>query len=416
MNLLVQPFSDVRLGRYLQEHLADSKWTEFRAAIAFVKRSGTQHIRKPLREFGGRGKVRLTVGVDLQGTSAEGLLDLLTCLPDGAVWVYRNEGPSTFHPKIYLFRNERHADLVIGSGNLTGGGLFTNYEVFLATSLDLSNNEDAAFVQQVEAALDTWSTEAEATCHRLTHDILKQLVAEGLVLPEAELAAQRAATVGRRGTLPGSTQGDIARLFRSVPVPRAPVVIDDTLGDAEGEHRQVSERVSPALSPLVAQNTSSLGSFVMTLQNTDVGFGQTTKGTSQRSPEVFIPLAALDQNGAFWTFPGQFKRDKGWDSSHPKDRRNGLGKLDRMGVPMRIGVVRLVNMFFNPRKKDFRLRNEVLRSSGNVGDIILVQRVEPSNGFEYDIRVAPKGSALFKQLEPLCNTPVPNSLKTFGYF
>jgi hypothetical protein len=83
---------------------------------------------------------------------------------------------------------------------------------------------------------------------------------------------------------------------------------------------------------------------------------------------------------------------------------------------MRIGTIQAVNMFFNPRKKDFRLRNEALRSSGTVGDILLGRRVSDVNGFDYDIQVAPQGSPLFAQLVPLCASPVPNSPKTFGYF
>jgi hypothetical protein len=154
----------------------------------------------------------------------------------------------------------------------------------------------------------------------------------------------------------------------------------------------------------------------MTLQNTDVGVGQTTQGTSRRSPEVFIPLAALDMNPGFWTFPDRFTEDVAWNSAHPQNRRNGLGKMDRLNVSMRIGTVQSVSMFFNPRKGDFRLRNEALRSSGNIGDILLVRRVDPVNGFEYDIQVAPQASPLFQQLAPFCNTSAPNSLKHFGYF
>lgn len=90
--------------------------------------------------------------------------------------------------------------------------------------------------------------------------------------------------------------------------------------------------------------------------------------------------------------------------------------MDRWNVQMRIGVVRPVNMFFNPRKRDLRLRNQALRSSGSPGDIILVQRANPRNGFEYHIQVAPHGSAEFHQLAPFCNTPVPHSEKRFGYF
>jgi hypothetical protein len=154
----------------------------------------------------------------------------------------------------------------------------------------------------------------------------------------------------------------------------------------------------------------------MTLQNTDVGVGQTTAGTSRRSPEVFIPLAALDQHPGFWTFPDEFTPDEEWNEEHPQNRRNGLGKLDRLNVSMRIGGIQLVRMFFNPRKGDFRLGNETLRSAGNVGDILLVRRVDPANGFEYDIQVAPQGSPLFEELQPYCNTAVPHSQKHFGYF
>ena len=54
MDFLSQPFSVERLGSYLQEHLADPRWTVFRAAIAFVKRSGTKYIHQSLLEFSNR--------------------------------------------------------------------------------------------------------------------------------------------------------------------------------------------------------------------------------------------------------------------------------------------------------------------------------------------------------------------------
>ncbi len=40
----------------------------------------------------------------------------------------------------------------------------------------------------------------------------------------------------------------------------------------------------------VAAPRGNFRGFVMTLQKTDVGRGQTTAGTSARSPEIFIPL------------------------------------------------------------------------------------------------------------------------------
>jgi|GEM_PF-383615 len=434
MDFISQPFNAVRLGTFLQEHLSDPQWTTFRAAIAFVKRSGTQYIRQALLEFSDRAEVRLSVGIDLNGSSREGLRDLIDATPNGQVFVYRNNGPYTFHPKVYLFRGGDRADIVVGSGNLTGGGLFTNYEASLVATLDLTLPADAEFLLLVEQTLDSWSEPQQGCCYLLTPEFLDQLVAAGLVRSEAQLAAmqQQAAAIPPPAPFPGpgpatptAPATTAPPLFVTVAVPPpppvpAPIVVPaPTVVPAEIEAEpEIEELPNVAAVPppgIVTQQIGGASSFVMTLQNTDVGFGQTTAGTSRRSPEVFIPLAALDQNPAFWTFPDQFTPDGPWALKYP-NRRNGFGKMDRMNVPMRIGTVREVRMFFNPRKGDFRLGNEALRSSGSVGDILLVRRVDPINGFEYDIQVAPQGSPMYQQLNPLCNTTVPNSQKRFGYF
>jgi HKD family nuclease len=426
MEFIVQPFAEIRLGDFLLSHLSDPQWTQFRAAIAFVKRSGTQHIRQPLRHFSDNAQVKVSVGVDLYGTSREGLSDLLEATtPSGQIFIYRNNGPSTFHPKVYLFKSAARADVVVGSGNLTSGGLFTNYEASVAAALDLTVKADADFLQAIEETLDAWSQPQEGLCYVLTPELLSQLVATGLVHGEAQLEAMQQAqtSAAKPPTTPPAAGTDEppapASLFVTVPVPPPPLIAKTPPAAAEMDAPTEATEVPPAsvIQPLgvLPQQLGGVGCFVMTLQNTDVGVGQTTAGTARRSPEVFIPLAALDQHPDFWTFPAEFTEDIHWNNTHP-NRRGGFGKMDRMDVPMRIGVIHSVRMFFNPRKGDFRLGNEALRSAGHIGDILLVQRVDPVNGFEYDIQVAPQGSPLFEQLEPLCDTPVPNSHKRFGYF
>ncbi|HEV2224517.1 MAG TPA: hypothetical protein VGR84_16110 [Candidatus Acidoferrales bacterium] len=429
MQFITQPFGDVRLGEFLRNHLADPQWATFRAAIAFVKRSGTQYIRELLRDFSARSDVLISVGVDLYGTSREGLNDLLDVTRPGQILIYRNNGPYTFHPKVYVFKSAEHADVLVGSGNLTGGGLFTNYEASLAVSLDLAVPEDAAFLQVIEATLDQWAQPQQGVCYVLTAEFIDRLVASGLVRSEAELAAaQQARTPAPQPTVPpaggaanaGEQPVPPPPLFITVGVPRPPAIARAEVEpiEAEGEAEAAELPAVTVLPPpgIVPAQVGGVSCFVMTLQNTDVGVGQTTRGTSRRSPEVFIPLAAIDQNPDFWTFPNQFTADIAWNNRNPKKRRNGLGKMDRAHVPMRIGTVQSVAMFFNPDKGDFRIRNEVLRSSGYPGDILFVRRVDPVNGFEYDIQVAPQGSPLFEQLAPFCNTEVPHSQKRFGYF
>ena len=49
VDFIAQPQATFRIGDFLKESFADPQWSEFRAAVAFVKRSGTKHIRQPLR-------------------------------------------------------------------------------------------------------------------------------------------------------------------------------------------------------------------------------------------------------------------------------------------------------------------------------------------------------------------------------
>ena len=144
----------------------------------------------------------------------------------------------------------------------------------------------------------------------------------------------------------------------------------------------------------------------MTLQRTDVGVGQATTGTSRRSPEIFIPLAARNANPDFWNWPSAFT---------PDPQRSG--KLDRTGVRMRLGgEIVTVNMMTWPVKHDFRLRCEALRSAGNIGDILRMEKVDPSTGYEYYVEVIPEGTSQHPTYLTLCRNSVRNSMKMYGYY
>jgi len=145
-----------------------------------------------------------------------------------------------------------------------------------------------------------------------------------------------------------------------------------------------------------------------------VGHGQTTSGTSRRSPEIFLPKVCVHANPEFWGWPGLFKRDQAWKG--PTDGQ-GYGKMDREGVRMRLGTETLsVNWWYNPDKRDFRLRNEALRNAGSVGDILRIELSHGSGGFDYYVEIIPKGTSLFPQFAALCKQPVRNSKKTYGYY
>ena len=392
MEFIHQPSQANRLGDYLKDNLSSRSWTHFRAAVAFVKRSGTQHIATTLAAFARVGHAQIIVGVDHHGTSSEGLRDLLDAVsPSGQVVVFHNRLPFTFHPKIYLFKSPTAADVIIGSGNLTEGGLFTNYEAALRLPLDLADPDQAAVLRSIEQVLDTWADPSTGTALTLDELLLAKLTALSLTPLEALAAAEaRDTDRGDNDTIPFAARGE----------PKAPRVPRR----ARGAEPLTMDRRAPVPDPQPA--AFGVTGFVMTLQRTDVGVGQTPAGTAQRSPEIFIPLAARDANPSFWGWPGDFVPDQG--------RR---GKLNRQGVRMRLGGTTVgVNMMYWPDKHDLRLRSEALRSAGNIGDILRMEKVSPAAGYEYYVEMVPQGTSQHAVYLALCRQAVRNSKKKYGYY
>ncbi len=398
MELIFQPRPSLRLGDYLKRNL-NTEWEVFRAAIAFVKRSGTQHITTELKNLANRARVELLVGIDHQGTSVEALGDLMEAVqPNGQVIVLHNRLPFTFHPKVYLFRNQHSAELFVGSGNLTEGGLFTNYEANIHLSLDLKNKDSAGLVKTVEDMLDEWSDSRSGIARILDQNLLKLLVSRSLVVSEADLASVKKLVSGAGNSGAGAHEEILAEpLFALQPVPRAPAVsaIPKAVAAKATSHTTTQQGGLPVIS-----------NFVMTLQTTDVGVGQTSQGTSRRSPEIFIPLSARNAHPEFWEWPHGFMAD----ASKP-------GKQDRSGVRMRLGTsVVIVNMMTWPDRHDFRLRSEALRSAGNVGDILHLEKMDPSMGFDYFAQVIPTGTNQHPAYQNCCTENVRNSQKKYGYY
>ena len=192
-----------RFGTALAGDIESEKWNRIEIAVAWVRRSGTQHLKPSLKKFlGGGGFAQITIGVDIENTSAEGLRDFLDLQADGSIetHIHHNEAATTFHPKVYLLRNDAHARLIVGSNNLTGAGLFVNTEAGLQLDAPL----DDSLIRDARTALATWRDPNLGLAKRLDTTLLDDLVRLGYVFPEQELQARRRASGERskakRGT------------------------------------------------------------------------------------------------------------------------------------------------------------------------------------------------------------------------
>ena len=154
-----QPLA-VRFGTELLRHVdqldrIDPFWDSLDIAVAWVRASGMAYLSDRLANFLRQGgRLSMIVGIDLQNTTREGLQALLELERYGRceTFVYHNEAGSIFHPKLYLFRNEEEARLIVGSNNITESGLYVNVEA----GLQIEATADAAVIAQALDALSSW--------------------------------------------------------------------------------------------------------------------------------------------------------------------------------------------------------------------------------------------------------------------
>lgn len=148
MELLNQPFNG-QLGDRLINLLDSSDYQTLNIVVAFAKNSGVLRIKDALERFRKRGgKVNVYVGVDLGGTSYEALTALL--LRTDSLNVVHSEKGQTFHAKIYQFVGKDKGLVVVGSHNLTGGGLWTNFESSVLTPLGGSSASNVELQNELD--------------------------------------------------------------------------------------------------------------------------------------------------------------------------------------------------------------------------------------------------------------------------
>ncbi|GAA6948893.1 phospholipase D-like domain-containing protein [Helicobacter pylori] len=123
------------IGKVINEGLRNSLNTHI--AVAFLKYSGVEVIQDALIDSLEKGtEFEIIVGLDFKTTDSKSirfLLDLNKTYKKLKFYCYgdkeNNKTDIVFHPKIYMFDNGREKISIIGSTNLTRGGLESNFEV-----------------------------------------------------------------------------------------------------------------------------------------------------------------------------------------------------------------------------------------------------------------------------------------------
>lgn len=407
---LITSCSPYRLGERIAGEMLSGRWTDLRAAVAYVKMSGVLQVAAPLHNFvASGGTVRITVGIDQQGTSLEGLQTLWQLVDEriDAVYVlnnpYANPSP-TFHPKLWLFSNGSQALLISGSGNLTGGGLFTNYEFGTVIELDLSVPKDLSVFANINEILDNWSNTDFPEVVEVTSETLRLMHTSGELPSESAISSaaklSRAARAAMAGVKRGANVSSGLFIGRAVeklpgaslpalPVPKVKAATTIRLpGEAYGKGH-VSQDV-PAIAPIHDELI-----IVVNPRN---------------KTEIFLAKEPLKQDPVFfgWPFLGRTK---------PKRAKTPQPQPDPLPSASVTVYKSDGSVAGHADDPSLKMWTYSLGSSANddfritlIGGLhrmvpdgsILVMRRQPPSGFDYDISVYPPGHPEFLGLLAKC--------------
>ncbi len=190
-----QPSEDSSLADVIADLLEEATDGEFNFAVAFAKNSGLGYLEDSLRVFKENGgKTHAFVGFDLDGTSYEALLRLSRVV-DTLYVVHVASANFTFHPKVYNLKNEASSVVIVGSSNLTGGGLASNFEDSLILNLSLQDEDDRNLQHQLDDYF-SWLVNYAPNGQNIAKMIVSeqdidQLLEAGLLFHEADIRPTR---------------------------------------------------------------------------------------------------------------------------------------------------------------------------------------------------------------------------------
>lgn len=341
----------VQLGQEIDALLAvEPPYNRIVFVSAFVALRTLLRLRdRLLARFQAGCQLRLTVGIDLGGTSRDVLQELLRW--NCEVFVFHNPiVRATFHPKIYLFEGTNRSTLILGSNNLTDGGFYTNYEAAVRYDFELpADTQDRTRI--IKPLLPFIEPDAGATVQQLTQQLIETLAARGMLPTEVE-ARQACRNQAQRQQRPPEQAP--ANPFLAVAVP-APPLLPQGIRAQEPAAAQAQPEAQAAERALASRPEGGLLLWRKTLPQTDalqVPEGTHHVGGVRLTQAKFEnpPGSRIDQT----TYFRNVFRDFQWEHEG-----GGHRNQERTFVPMRVFI----------RGRDYGIRNLEIshKPSGEAG-------------------------------------------------
>ena len=328
VELMNQPFTG-QLGNRLVELLDSADYQTLNIVVAFAKNSGVLRIKGALERFRKRGnKVNVYVGVDLGGTSYEALTALL--LHTDSLHVVHAEKWQTFHPKIYQFVGSDKGLVIVGSQNLTAGGLWTNFESSVLIPVRGSIASEMAIQKGVDDFIGELRSLGDSFMPIAIQPDIDKLLENGYIFKEVAGQVRRAKASAKDGiqvplfgngapaTLPYVSTSKIVAVSSTSPVP-IPVSRSDEDQTIWFETRAMTggsrNILDLSMRSLVERGDPTGTSFELEIPGFMRGgvefFGLNPTGTDE-TKEVSINFEGVDYTGNKILFPSGESANGTW--------------------------------------------------------------------------------------------------------
>lgn len=146
LDFILQAVTTANHAKAIQALLALPNPSDVLVSVAYVREPGLDALEAAIKPLA--AKARFFVGIRNDLTSIQAVKRLLAM----KVELYAVDTGSReikFHPKLYLAASPKQVMVIIGSANLTFGGLHNNIEVSARVKLDLANVADKKFSDQI---------------------------------------------------------------------------------------------------------------------------------------------------------------------------------------------------------------------------------------------------------------------------
>jgi hypothetical protein len=337
------------------------------------------------------GDVRLVLGVDLGGTSKEVLQEVagwsvpVTIVKNTAFGVI-------FHPKMYLLRWAERAEIIVGSNNLTNGGLYRNYEAASKTVYALP--ADAAEFAKAKVELVQFLNPSGSIAALLTPTYLEAL----LTLPEipSEVEARRARNEGIPKQPP-------SKIFGYELIRPAPKII-------KGPPVPATTAVPPVKTVAKVSGPVKTDSFAIQVR-------------AHHNGEIFLSVTAALQNPSFfsWPFNGSTTPKKTGNPSYPQLTPDPIVDIIVWGadpIPKMTLSAYALNTVYYATKSEIRITASPLVGVMPDNSIMIMRRSEAVDR-DYDIAIHLPDSPTYQQWLDACDQRMPGGGKIprrFGWF